>query len=395
MQYREDRKSGNQLSVLGFGCMRFPTAMGRIDKEKSKALVRQAYESGVNYFDTAYLYPGNEEMVGIILEELGIREKVYIATKLPQTMCHGSEAFDTFFEEQKRRLRTDYVDYYLLHNVSEFKQWKHLQELGIEDWIAQKKANGEIRQIGFSYHGSQQDFISMIDAYDWDFVQIQYNYININYQAGMAGLKYAAGKNLPVIIMEPLLGGKLVNGVPEEAVKIMKAAQPGSTPAQWGLNWLWNQPEVTVILSGMNETAQLDENIELAGAAVPEMFGEQEEATIEQVIEIFNAGYKIRCTGCNYCMPCPKNINIPACFAAYNTSYVIGWKTAEMQYMNAVGVVGDNPRFASDCIRCGKCERHCPQGIEIRKELQAVKRRLEIPGTKTAGKIARLIMRKK
>jgi len=235
----------------------------------------------------------------------------------------------------------------------------------------------------------------MIDAYDWDFVQIQYNYININYQAGMAGLKYAAEKNLPVMIMEPLLGGKLVNGVPEEAVKIMKEAQPGSTPAQWGLNWVWNQSEATVILSGMNETAQLDENIELAGAAVPRMFGEQEEAVIEQVIEIFNAGYKIRCTGCNYCMPCPKNINIPACFAAYNTSYVIGWRSAEMQYMNAVGIVGENPRLASDCIRCGKCESHCPQGIEIRKELQAVKQRLELPGTKTVGKIVRRIMRKK
>jgi len=394
MQYRQDHKSGSELSVLGFGCMRFPTVRGKIDKEKSRQLVQRAYEGGINYFDTAYLYFGNEEVVGEIFEELGIRGKVCLATKLPQTMCSSREAFDTYFSEQKTRLRTDYIDYYLMHNVSSFAQWERLCDMGIREWIEAKKAGGEIRRIGFSYHGSKEEFRSMIDAYDWDFVQIQYNYININYQAGMDGLKYAAAKGLPVIIMEPLLGGKLVNGLPHDAVAAMKEARPDSTPASWGLNWLWNQPEVSVILSGMNELPQLDENLKLADQAIAGMFGEKEEAVIEKVIEAFNAGYKVRCTGCNYCMPCPKNINIPACFTAYNNSYVIGWQPALMQYMNAVGFIGDNPRFASDCVKCGKCERHCPQGIQIREELRRVRRRLEIPGIKTAGRIARRVMRK-
>lgn len=394
MQYRQDHKSGNQLSVLGFGCMRFPTARGKIDKEKTKQLIQRAYENGINYFDTAYLYFGNEEVVGAIFEELGIRKEVCLATKLPQTMCHSGEAFDLYFNEQKERLRTDYIDYYLMHNISSFAQWQRLCEFGIEAWIAAKKASGEIRQVGFSYHGSKEEFRMVIDAYDWDFVQIQYNYININYQAGMDGLKYASAKGLPVIIMEPLLGGKLVNGLPAGAVTAMEEAKPGSTPASWGLNWLWNQPEVSVILSGMNETGQLDENIKLADQAIAGMFGEKEEAVIEQAIEAFNAGFKVRCTGCNYCMPCPRNINIPACFAAYNSSYVIGWKSALFQYMNAVGFIGDHPRFASDCVKCGKCEGHCPQGIQIREELKRVKQRLEIPGVKSGGKIYRRMMRK-
>jgi len=394
MQYREDKKSGNQLSVLGFGCMRLPASRGRIDKEKSKQLIQRAYDCGINYYDTAYLYFGNEETVGAIFEELGIREKICIATKLPQTMCNSKDDFDSFFTEQKKRLRTGYIDYYLMHNISSFAQWEHLRKLGIEEWIASKKTSGEIHRIGFSYHGSSEEFKAMIDAYDWDFVQIQYNYVNIHYQAGMEGLKYAAAKGLSVIIMEPLLGGKLVNGLPAEVVRIMQEAKPESTPASWGLNWLWNQPEVSVILSGMNEMGQLDENLKLADQAVAGMFGAVEDAVIEKAIEAFNAGYKVRCTGCNYCMPCPKNINIPACFTAYNNSYVIGWKTALMQYMNAVGFIGDNPRFASDCVKCGKCESHCPQGIAIREELRRVKRRLEIPGIKPAGKIVRRMMQK-
>lgn len=388
MQYRTDEKSGNQLSILGFGCMRLPA-----NKARAESLVMQAYKAGVNYYDTAYLYAGSEETVGRIFEKNGIRGDIYIATKLPHMMCRTYEDFDKYFEMQKRRLRTDYIDYYLIHNISDFKQWETLCGMGIEKWIAEKKTAGEIKRIGFSYHGSQPDFFTLLDAYDWDFVQIQYNYININYQAGMAGLHRAAQKGLPVIIMEPLLGGKLANGLPGKAVEIMRQAQPDATPAGWGLRWLWNQPEVSVVLSGMNEEAQLAENLELAENARAGMFGERETQVIEQVIDVFNASYKVRCTGCNYCMPCPKNINIPACFGAYNNSYAISWRTGEMQYLNATGMVDENPRMAGDCVECGQCEKHCPQGIEIRRELKAVKKRLEFPGMKTLGKIARRAMR--
>ena len=384
MQYRDDKKSGNSLSILGYGCMRLPGGLGRVDMEKSTALIKKAYEQGVNYFDTAYIYPGIENAVGKILENLGIREKVYVATKLPHAVCKSKNDFDKYFDEQKRRLRTDYIDYYLVHNISEFKQWANLCNLGFLDWVAEKIASGEIRRLGFSYHGSKNDFIPLLDAFDWDFVQIQYNYININYQAGQTGLLYAAEKGIPVMIMEPLLGGKLVSGLPKDALKIMKNANPEATPAGWGLRWLWNQPGVTVVLSGMNDMAQLDENLMLADDSVAGMLNSSEENAIQKVIGVFNESYRIRCTGCSYCMPCPQNINIPDCFAAYNTSYAISWFTGEMNYMTAAGITGEKPRFAGDCVKCGKCEKHCPQGIEIRKELKRVKRRFEIPGTKIA-----------
>lgn len=390
MQYRDDKRSGNQLSILGFGCMRLPT-----NKAKAEALLLGAYEAGVNYYDTAYLYPGNEELIGQIFEKNNLRDKLHIATKLPQSMCHTYEDFDKYFNIQKKRLRTNYIDYYLMHNISDFKQWEHLVNIGIEDWIAAKKACGEIRKVGFSYHGSQTDFFSTTDAYDWDFVQIQYNYINIHYQAGVEGLRHAAGKGLPVIIMEPLLGGKLANGLPNEAINIMRKANPGATPASWGFRWLWNQPEVTVVLSGMNEQPQLEENLHISASAQPGMFGRKEEEVIDNVIDAFSASYKVRCTGCNYCMPCPQNINIPACFGSYNTSYAISWMTGEMQYLNATGLIGDSPRLASDCIGCGKCEAKCPQKIEIRKQLKSVKRRFEIPGIKLIARAVRRIMRGK
>ncbi len=393
MQYRIDNRSGNKLSVLGYGGMRLPGTLNRIDKVKSEALIAKAYEAGINYYDTAYIYSGSEEALGEIFEKLGIRTKIYIATKLPHTLCRSKEDFDKYLKEQKRRLRTDYIDYYLIHNISDYEQWERLCNFGIKDWIAEKKKNGEIHQIGFSFHGAQKDFFRMLDAYDWDFVQIQYNYININYQAGAAGLRRAAQMGLPVFIMEPLLGGKLVNGLPKKAVNLMQEARPGSTPVSWGLGWLWNQPEVTVVLSGMSEAAQLEENLKLAEGADPDAFGEPEQQTIQKVIELFNEGDKVRCTGCNYCMPCPKGINIPASFAAYNTSYNIGWGTGVKHYMIAAGVMGERPHFAGDCVGCGKCEKHCPQGIEIRRKLVSVKRRFEFPGTSIAVKVLKKILR--
>jgi predicted aldo/keto reductase-like oxidoreductase len=388
MQYRKDKKSEASLSILGFGCMRLPGGPGRIDREKSEILLRQAYEAGVNYFDTAYLYPGSEAAVGAIIEKLGIREKVHIATKLPHAMCRTTADFDRFFEEEKKRLRTDYVDFYLIHNVTDPKQWERLCAFGIKEWIKDKKDSGQIRRIGFSYHGSSPDFSKVVDAYDWDFCQIQYNYMNTHYQAGQEGLRYAADKGLSVIIMEPLLGGKLATGLPKEAAAALEEAKPGSTPVQWALKWIWNQPEVSVVLSGMNAPAQLTENLALADNSLPGMMTPQEEATIEKVISIFNASYKVRCTGCNYCMPCPQGINIPGCFAAYNTSYAIGWLTGEIQYMTFSAGSGEHGHFAGDCIACGKCEQHCPQHIAIRRELKGVKRRLELPGV-------RLITRRK
>lgn len=393
MQYSENQHNSTKLSILGYGCMRFPGNMGRINMEETEKLLLHAYENGVNYYDTAYLYPGSEEVLGEILEKHNLREKVYIATKLPQSMCKSKEDFDKFFDIERKRLRTDYVDYYLMHNITSFKQWEALVQHGIKDWIQEKKASGEIRQIGFSYHGSLDEFPKMLDAYDWDFVQIQYNYINTNYQAGRRGLMMAAEKGLSVIIMEPLLGGKLATGLSEEAKNIFLKENPDSTPVSWALRWLWNQPEVSVVLSGMNDMKQLEENLKLADNSTPGMLSESELQTIDDVVEVFNKSYKIPCTGCNYCMPCPKKINIPACFAAYNTSFAVDKRTAIFQYVISTNAMNKDSHFVSDCVECGKCEKHCPQGIQIRKELKTVRKRLQFPGMKPilsfVGKVIR------
>ena len=394
MKYRIDPKNGNEISILGYGCMRFPNNMGRIDMDKTEKLLLEAVERGINYYDTAYLYPGSEAAVGEIFEKHSIRDKVFIATKLPILMCKKTSDFDKFFNIQLERLKTTYVDYYFMHMLTTPEQWQTLCDLGIESWIESKKQSGQIRNVGFSFHGNQMDFLKIIDQYDWNFCQIQYNYINENYQAGMTGLKYASKKGMPVFIMEPLLGGKLASGLPEKAVETMKASNPDLSPVGWSLKWIWNQPEVTMLLSGMNAPEQLNENIKLAEESEPNMWSTPELTTVQEVVKIFNESYKIPCTGCNYCMPCPQNIDIPGCFAAYNTSYAIKKSLGLQQYMMNTGAINQkNPAYASTCIKCGKCESHCPQNIQIRDSLELVTKRLEPKWLKFGLSIARKVLR--
>ena len=391
MQYRLDKKSGNKLSVLGFGCMRLPHTAGRIDPQKAGRLIMEAISKGVNFFDTAYLYPGSEAALGSVLDKNKARDQVYISTKLPLFKCHKYEDFDRIFDEQLTRLKTNRIDYYFMHNISKFSDWERLRGLGIEKWIKEKKALGQIKQAGFSFHGARNDFIKLIDAYDWDFCMIQYNYININFQAGAPGLKYAHSKGLPVFIMEPLLGGRLAKDLPKEAVKLLARKNPEASPASWALRWVWDQPEVTMLLSGMNEAAQVSENIELAGQSQIGNMSEEELDVISQASEIFSAAYKIPCTACNYCLPCPKNINIPDSFAAYNASYSISRFTGIQQYATTTG--GFSPSFSvSDCIKCGKCEERCPQNIAIIKRLSDVRKRMEPFWYRAAMAIARKVL---
>ena len=250
MQYRKNKK-GDDISLLGYGCMRFSTKAGRIDLEKAEKEILAAFESGVNYFDTAYIYPGSEAALGQIVERNGIRDKIFIATKLPQYLITNRNAIDKYFSEQLSRLRTDYVDYYLMHHLTDYSQWEKLKALGIEEWIAEKKSSGEIRNIGFSFHGSSDMFIKILNAYDWDSCLIQYNYIDEVSQAGVDGLKAAAAKGIPVMIMEPLRGGKLVGLLPESAKKMIASNPHKWSAAEWGFRWLYNQSEVTCVLSGM------------------------------------------------------------------------------------------------------------------------------------------------
>lgn len=386
VQYRVDPKSGNRISALGLGCMRFPGAPGHPDAKTTDAIISRAVEQGINYLDTAYLYPGNEVCVGASLERLGLRDRVLLATKLPHASCKCAEDFDRFFDEQLHRLRTDHIDYYLMHNITSPAQWERVVALGIEDWIAHQKAAGRIRQIGFSYHGSAADFLTMLDAYDWDFCQIQYNYAGERYQAGTAGLMAAAERGLAVFVMEPLLGGRLAGKLPPRARAVLDGARDPHlrTPAVWGLSWVWNHPQVTMLLSGMTDTAQVDENAALADRALPNSMTTEQLDTIARVLAEFEKSNRVPCTGCGYCMPCPKGINIPGCFAAYNASYAHSWFTGLSQYFTASAVRTSEPKLVSNCVKCGKCARHCPQHIDIPERLDDARRRFQ-PGPVTAA----------
>ncbi len=379
MQYRLDKKSGNKLSVLGYGCMRFPQKNGAIDMEKTEELILNAYNNGVNYYDTAYIYDGSEVALGKVLKNLGIRKDIFIATKLPLSHVRKREDFDKYFNAHLERLQTDYIDYYLMHNINSCAQWQKIVDMGVLEWAENLKKVGKIKHLGFSFHGTQNDFISVINSYDWDFTQIQYNYVNINFQAGMKGLHEAQKKGIPVIIMEPLLGGKLASGLKSKIIDIMEKTVPNQTPVKWALRWLLDQEGVTTILSGMSHIDQVKENLVIADESGVGCLTEKEKSAFEDIITEYNKGNKINCTGCSYCLPCPKNINIPALFHAYNSSYNVNWHTGEQQYMTTVGSMTGNPSFASNCIGCNKCTKHCPQGLNIPKELKRVKRRLQIP----------------
>jgi len=369
MNYRTD-KYGNQISILGFGCMRFKQqSLGKLDIDKAEKEIMTAFNAGVNYYDTAYIYPGSEVALGEIFERNHIRDKVYLATKLPHYLIKNSESMDKFFNEQLSRLRTDYIDYYLMHMLSDVDTWERLKALGIIEWLENKKKASAIKQIGFSYHGNSDMFCKLVDAYDWDFCQIQYNYMDEHSQAGRRGLNYAASKGLPVVIMEPLRGGKLVNNLPEEAVRIFDNYKIKHTPAQWSLRWLWNQPEVTCVLSGMNSEEMVIDNINTASDVSVGDLGPDEEAMLHDVVKAINSKMKVGCTGCGYCMPCPKNVDIPGTFAAYNRRYTENKFKGLFEYIMCTAL-RKNPTSASNCVGCGKCEQHCPQKIEIRKELK-------------------------
>ena len=385
MNYRKDRY-GNDISILGFGCMRFPRKAGRINMKETEKEIMTAIEQGVNYFDTAYIYPGSEATLGEILEKNGVRDKVYIATKLPHYLIKSREKMDSLFAEELKRLRTEHVDYYLMHMLADTATWERLKTLGIEEWLAEKKKSGQIRQVGFSYHGNSEMFCKLIDVYDWDFCQIQYNYMDEHSQAGRKGLYYAYEKQIPVVIMEPLRGGKLVKRLPAEAVKLFESYHIKHTPAQWAFRWLWNQKEVTCVLSGMNSMEMVQDNINTASAVEIGELGPEEEALLKQVVCAINAKMKVGCTGCGYCMPCPKNVDIPGTFSAYNRRYSEGkfWGLVDYAMSTAIR---KNSTAASNCIGCGKCEQHCPQHIAIRDNLKEAAKELEGPLYRFARKV--------
>jgi predicted aldo/keto reductase-like oxidoreductase len=390
MKYRKD-KYGNELSQLGYGCMRFTSKGSKIDYEKAEREIMRAVEKGVNYFDTAYAYPGSEECLGRILSENNVRDKVNIATKLPQYMMRSMKAIDKTFREELSRLQTDHVDYYLMHMFTDISEWERLKSYGIEEWIAARKADGSIRQIGFSYHGDTEMFLQILEAYDWDFCQVQYNYLDETSQAGRRGVEAAEEKGIPVIIMEPLRGGKLVN-LPVKAKRELSDSGKGYTAAELGLRWLWNQTGVTVVLSGMNSIEMVDENIRIASDAAPGCFDQSDFDLIDSVKSIIREKERVGCTGCRYCMPCPSGVDIPGNFHHWNLMYIEGKKNpVRFEFARNVGLQG-KPGFASQCVGCGKCEQHCPQHIQIREMLKKADKELRPLPYRIAMPLVRKIM---
>lgn len=374
MEYRKDKK-GVDVSLLGYGCMRFTRKGASIDIDKAEREVMEALKSGVNYFDTAYIYPGSEAALGEILKRNSCRENIKIATKLPHYLMKSVQGAEKLFREQLRRLQSDYVDYYLMHMLGDVETWENLKKMGIQEWIREKMGSGQIRNIGFSYHGSTAMFKKLVDAYEWDFCQIQYNYMDEHSQAGAEGLRYANAKGLPVIIMEPLRGGRLVDLLPASAKELFQNDTEGRTAAEMAFKWLYDQPEVTCVLSGMNSMEMVRENVKTASNSSAGCLTDSDKALIEKVKQEILKSVKVGCTGCGYCMPCPCGVDIPGAFRCYNAIYSEGKRSGRHDYRFTA--LKKNPAGASQCIGCGRCEKHCPQGIEIRKELKNAAKELE------------------
>ena len=379
------------ISVLGYGCMRFTSRNNKIDLDKAEKEFMHAFNLGVNYFDTAYIYPGSEDVVGRIIEKNNIRDKINLATKLPQYLVKNRAGLDKYFNEELKRLRTDYLDYYLMHHMTDHTQWDKLVDLGIKEWIAEKKASGQIRNIGFSFHGTTEEFLKILNSYDWDMCLVQYNYVDENTQAGRAGVHAAAEKGVSVMIMEPLRGGKLVDLLPDKAKKKIADDPHGWSPAEWAFRWLWNQEDVTCVLSGMNSIEMIDENCRIASEAKAGSFTEEELQFLSGIKQIILDTTKVNCTGCRYCMPCPKGVNIPGIFSCYNHMYSEGKRSGRLEYFQTIALRIE-PCEANLCIKCGKCEQHCPQSIPIREKLVEADKALNPPFVKIYNKAAKRVM---
>ena len=375
MLYREMGKTGDKVSILGYGCMRFPRKDRKIDLERTEGQIISAIDQGVNYFDTAYIYPNSEITLGKILAN-GYREKVMIATKMPPFMIHSMKDMESILDIQRKRLQTDYIDYYLMHALNGYEGWQRLKQLGTLEFLEKAKGHGKINRIGFSYHGNKKQFKDIVDDYSWDFCQIQYNYMDEENQAGKEGLEYAGSKGIGVVIMEPLRGGLLAREMPQNVQAIFDQGEEKRTPAEWGLRWIWNHPQASVVLSGMSEEYQIEENIRIANSAYPHALSPGELKCISDVKELLSKKIKVGCTGCGYCMPCPAGINIPLCFGYYNDKYIY-----EKKYTHYLGMLGGmdggKPSYASLCKDCGKCEKLCPQSLAIRKHLKEVSKDME------------------
>lgn len=381
MLYRTMPKNGDQLSALGFGCMRLPMVDGRIDEKRAIAQIRSAIDGGVNYMDTAWPYHDGESepLLGKALKD-GYREKVKVATKLPTWLIKSREDMDTYLNAQLEKLGTDHIDYYLIHALSG-PSWEAVEGLGVKDFLNKAVKDGRIVNPGFSFHGLSEDFQPIVDAYPWVFCQIQYNILDTDFQAGAKGLEYAASKGMGVVIMEPLRGGNLGLPTPPQAIAdIWDLAETRRTPVEWALRWVWNHAEVTVVLSGMNEEEHVRQNMAIAAQAEAGSLTSAELDLTRRVAATYRQLMQVGCTGCGYCMPCPAGVQIPTCFDFFNRMHMFNKVEEAKSMYNAFSegtVLQRKPGFASQCIECGMCLEKCPQHIEIPEVLKRVAAEME------------------
>jgi len=400
MQYRTMPKSGDKISLLGYGCMRLPTLAGGeasrlIDKDRALKQIRGAIDSGVNYLDTAWPYHlgASESFLGEYVLKDGYREKVNIATKLPCFMVNKKEKIEEIFSKQLKKLKVDYFDYYLLHSLNG-SSWAKMKSLDIIDFMDRVKKEGKVRNMGFSFHGTFEAFKEIIDSYDWDFAQVQYNILDENFQAGIKGIEYAASKKIGIIAMEPLRGGALVGKIPKEVQELYDSAVIKRSPANWAFSWVYNNPNIITVLSGMNDEKHIEENIKLASEIKPNSLTDEELSIIKRVRDKYLEVMTVGCTGCAYCLPCPAGINIPDAFKNLNDYNMFGSTMSKLNHMTYAGIMTEDgkPHWTSTCIDCGKCEERCPQNIEVRKEFKKVQKDLEGPLFRAIAAVGRPIM---
>lgn len=384
MENRLIKKTGDELSPLGFGAMRLPLKNGKIDRQKAKQQIYHAIDNGVNFIDTAYLYGDSEKFLGEVLQG-EYKNKVKLCTKLPSFNVRKYEDMENFLDEQLKRLQRDSIDYYLIHSV-DLKSLNRLLKKGLIEFLNKAKSEGKIQHAGFSYHGVKEEFDLLIDCYDWDVVMVQYNYFDENVQASVEGIEYAASKGMGVFVMEPLKGGILAGKMPEKAEEIFRKANPDKSNAAWALQWVLNNRNVTSVISGMNSISQIDENIAVADKTLPMSMSFEELETVELVKRVMKNSLKINCSTCGYCMPCPRDVNIPECLKIYNEKYLFEHKgflnQASMDYYQYLCGISGKATNAGNCNGCGKCLRKCPQKLDIVSELDKVRKEFEFPGFK-------------
>ena len=386
------KKNGDEIFPLGIGAMRLPTKNNSIDRESAQEFIFYAIENGVNYIDTAYAYHGgeSESFLGDILSLSGsdgvkYRDKIKLSTKLPSWMVRSREDMDAFLNEQLRKLQTDFIDYYYVHSV-DLSTILRLKDLGLYEFLEKAKADGKIRNIGFSYHGSPHEFKTLIDDFPWDMVLVQYNYLDVNAQAGIRGIQYAYENDIAVFVMEPLKGGLLAGELPPEVSALFDEVDSSKSSVDWALSWVFNQNEITCVLSGMGSLDQMKENMAIAERVKIGSLSDDELDVLDKAQGIFNSMMKINCTGCGYCLPCPKGVNIPDCFNVYNEKYLFNKKAfgvlphAMVNYYMVVGGITNKQASAGLCNHCGRCKRLCPQSLDIPNELDRVKSEFELLG---------------